>query len=89
MALTSRGMNVPHATWQTENSDNCNQNEMAFKSAFYWKKKAVPNSCLLPDNSFSLPLGFFSAPAKSSSLNFMLELCREGTKKKEKKVLAN
>lgn len=70
--------------WQTENSDSCNQSEMAFKSALYWKKKALPNSCL-PGSFFSLPLGFFSTPTKSSSLSFMLEFCREGTKKKRKK----
>lgn len=78
---------MPHGTLicQTENSDNCNQTEMAFKSALYWKKKALPNPCLLTGSSFSLPLRFFSISAKASSLTFMSEFCREGTKKIEKK----
>lgn len=89
MALISKLINFPmlHGTLicQTENSDSCNQNEIAFKSALDWRKKGLPNSCLLPGSSVSLPLSFFSTPAKASSLTFMLEICREVTKKKEKK----
>lgn len=82
---------VPRGTsiCQAENSDSWNQSEMAFKSALYQKKKALSNSCLLPGNSFSLPLRFFSTPAKASYLTSMLEFCRERTKKKRKKKELN
>lgn len=78
---------MPHGVLicQTENSDSCNQSEMAFKPAVYWKNKALPNSCLLPGSSFSLPFWLFSTSAKASSLTFMSEFLEKEQGKKKKK----